>query len=100
MAYSYYIKRKLYLITDNKDLRDELFKELIDNNVMTRKDIIRLFYYLKPMTLQRWSLYLTPSQMEKYLDEVDKDGNYLNKEAKDIDEDENFEVEDNDFDGI
>ena len=100
MAYSYYIKRKLYLITDDKELRDELFKELIDNNVMTRKDIIRLFYYLKPMTLQRWSLYLTPSQMEKYLDEVDKDGNYLNKEAKDIDEDENFEVEDNDFDGI
>ena len=100
MAYSYYIKRKLYLITDNKDLRDELFKELIDNNVMTRKDIIRLFYYLKPMTLQRWSLYLTPSQMEKYLVETDKEGNYLNEEVKDIDEDENFEVEDNDFDGI
>ena len=93
MAYSYYIKRKLYLITDNKDLRDELFKELIDNNVMTRKDIIRLFYYLKPMTLQRWSLYLTPSQMEKYLVETDKEGNYLNEEVKDIDEDESFEIE-------
>lgn len=100
MAYSYYIKRKLYLITDNKELRDELFKELVDNNVMVRKDIIKLFYYVKPMTLQRWSLYLTPSQMEKYLVEVDKDGNYLNKEAKDIDEDENFELENNDFDGI
>lgn len=93
MAYSYYIKRKLYLITDDKELRDELFKELIDNNVMTRKDIIRLFYYLKPMTLQRWSLYLTPSQMEKYLVETDKEGNYLNEEVKDIDEDESFEIE-------
>lgn len=61
-----YIKRDFYTVPDDGDIKEELLEVLIANGIKETK-AKQLVYYPRPMSLIRWSRYLTAKQMEKYL---------------------------------
>ena len=84
-----YEKRERYVIRNNDDIKEELLDVLINVNNVASTKARQLVFYSKPLTLVRWSAYLTPAQMTKYLVAESE----LGSNIKDIDEDEAFDVD-------
>lgn len=64
MAYS---KRTLYVIKDDDNLKEEMLQVLFDLGTVSKSRARQIIFYATPMSLVRWSKYLTASQMRKYL---------------------------------
>ena len=62
-----YQKRFKYTIIDDNNLKQELLEILENLGTISKAKARQLVYYPVPMSLIRWSNYLTPAQAEKYL---------------------------------
>lgn len=67
-----YKKRDFYKVPDNDIEKDLLLTVLYENGVKGSK-ARQLVFLSSPMSILRWSKYLKPSQIDKYLVKIESD---------------------------
>lgn len=67
-----YIKKTKYTVVNDDDLKQEMLEDLYEVEGLNPIKARDLVFYPRPMSLVRWSVYLTPAQISKYLVAVDE----------------------------
>lgn len=67
-----YIKRTKLTVIESNDIKEEMLETLIEKGIPSGT-ARRLVFYPRPMSAIRWSKYLSPSEIEIFLEPFEED---------------------------
>lgn len=67
-----YIKRTKLTVIESNDIKEEMLETLIEKGIPSAT-ARRLVFYPRPMSAIRWSKYLSPNEIEIFLEPFEED---------------------------